>query len=43
MKHLKTFEEISPEYIQGKIAGKPGGKRPAPFDYSFVNSEGVHA
>jgi len=23
MKHLKTFEEISPEYIQGKIAGKP--------------------
>lgn len=23
MKYLKTYEEISPEYIQGKIAGKP--------------------
>jgi hypothetical protein len=23
MKYLKTFEEISPEYIQSKIAGKP--------------------
>jgi hypothetical protein len=26
-----------------KIAGKPGGKEYDPFDYSFVNSEGVHA